>query len=278
VFLGLLLLGTAAYLAWRGWSFYTLSLEERVEHPEFRQLRPTGFLGAGYGFVATALVFANLFYLVRRRFAGTAALGSLRVWLDVHVFTGLLAAVFVAFHSSFQLRTPIATATAGSLAMVVLTGMIGRLLHALVPRNDRSALEDATARLEDVLPGAGLPVLAAARAFAVPHVPANASLARALGMLPALRRVARDRREAVAAVIEAHTPPTRLDRRTRRALRRAAALTADAAAGEARAVGATAILRSWRSLHRLFAILMLLTVALHAGVAWHYGYRWIFSR
>jgi hypothetical protein len=29
-------------------------------------------------------------------------------------------------------------------------------------------------------------------------------------------------------------------------------------------------------MHRFFAILMLLTVALHVGVAWHYGYRWIF--
>ena len=39
----------------------------------------------------------------------------------------------------------------------------------------------------------------------------------------------------------------------------------------------TALLRSWRGLHRFFALLMLASVLLHAGVAWHYGYRWIFG-
>ena len=38
-----------------------------------------------------------------------------------------------------------------------------------------------------------------------------------------------------------------------------------------------ALLRSWRGLHRFFALLMLAAVLLHAGVAWHYGYRWIFA-
>ena len=36
------------------------------------------------------------------------------------------------------------------------------------------------------------------------------------------------------------------------------------------------VLRSWRGLHRLFAILMLVTVVVHVWVAWHYGYRWRF--
>ena len=30
-------------------------------------------------------------------------------------------------------------------------------------------------------------------------------------------------------------------------------------------------------LHRFFALLMLAAVLLHAGVAWYYGYRWIFA-
>jgi hypothetical protein len=48
------------------------------------------------------------------------------------------------------------------------------------------------------------------------------------------------------------------------------------AVAEARASGMAALLRSWRGFHRFAAFLMLLAVALHAGVAWHYGYRWIF--
>ena len=44
-----------------------------------------------------------------------------------------------------------------------------------------------------------------------------------------------------------------------------------------RSFKASAVLRSWRSMHMFFAILMLLTVVFHIGIAWHYGYRWIWS-
>ena len=100
-------------LAMRGWSFYVLSLEDRVEHPDYRQLRPSGLYGNGYGWVAAMLIVLNLSYLVRRRLGG-ARLGSMRIWLDVHVFTGATAAVLVSFHSAFQLRTRIAALSAGA--------------------------------------------------------------------------------------------------------------------------------------------------------------------
>ena len=48
-------------------------------------------------------------------------------WLNLHVFTGLVGTVLIMFHSAFQFRTPIALATAGSLGVVVLTGIVGSL-------------------------------------------------------------------------------------------------------------------------------------------------------
>jgi hypothetical protein len=38
------------------------------------------------------------------------------------------------------------------------------------------------------------------------------------------------------------------------------------------------MMRSWRSLHRFLAILLIVSVVLHIGVAWYYGFRWIFDR
>ena len=128
----LVVAGLTAVLLYKGWSFYALSLEDRVEHPDFRKLRPSGLLGNGYGWVAALLVVMNLSYLVRRRLAGSR-LGSMRMWLDIHVFTGLTAATLVTFHSAFQLRTPIATISAASLGVVVLTGLIGRFLCSRSP-------------------------------------------------------------------------------------------------------------------------------------------------
>lgn len=152
VFLALVLIAISVGLAYRGWTFYLLSLEDRVEHPEFRTLRPSGVLGNGYGWVAAMLVVLNLSYLVRRRFGG-ARLGSMQAWLDIHVFTGLLAASLVSFHSAFQLRTPIAATSAASLGLVVLTGLIGRFLFALAPSGGRERLRQALDGMEAVLPG-----------------------------------------------------------------------------------------------------------------------------
>jgi hypothetical protein len=51
----------------------------------------------------------------------------------------LLAASLVSFHSAFQLRTPIAATSAASLALVVLSGLIGWFLYALAPAGARAS-------------------------------------------------------------------------------------------------------------------------------------------
>lgn len=269
IVLTMIVVGLGALLLHRGWSFYTLSLEDRVEHPEFRRLRPSGMLGNGYGWVATLLVVLNLSYLVRRRLAGTR-LGSMRVWLDLHVFTGLTAATLVTFHSAFQLRTPIAATSAASLGVVVLTGLIGRFLHALTPAADRERLREALDAAEAAWPGSRRGLSTAIEALPGPQLPSNASLLRSLLAIPRWRRTARARREALTLILPLRTGSTR-------AQRRVAKLLLTAAGRDAGSSGMAALLRSWRGLHRFFALLMLAAVMLHAGIAWYYGYRWIFA-
>ena len=46
---------------------------------------------------------------------------------------------------------------------------------------------------------------------------------------------------------------------------------------DALAVGFTSLLQSWRAFHRMLAVLLILLVPIHVGVAWLYGYRWIFE-
>ncbi|MBL8626450.1 MAG: hypothetical protein JNK64_34355 [Myxococcales bacterium] len=266
--LGLLVCLAAVAMARRGWSFYGLSLEDRVEHPDFRKLRPSGIIGMGYGFVAAGLVILNLSYLVRRLIASSNRLGSMRVWLDLHVFTGLMAAVLVVFHSALQLRTPIAKTSAASLAVVVLTGLIGRFLYALTPP-DASRLRLALDGLEAAAPGARLQATAILDGLPAPRLPANASLLRSLITIPRWRRVASQRTSALRVLEPPRAEATPDVRAAWRELHKASK-------AEARASGMAALLRSWRGLHRFFALLMLIAVGVHAGIAWHYGYRWIF--
>ncbi len=267
--LALVLVAITVGLAYRGWSFYRLSLEDRPEHAEFRRLRPSGVIGNGYGWVAAMLIVMNLSYLIRRRFGGSR-LGSMRVWLDIHVFTGLIAASLVSFHSAFQLRTPIATASTVSLGLVVLTGLVGRFLFALAPAGERERLRAALDAIERELPGQRTELADAIQSQPGPVVPANASLLRSVLAIPAWRRASKTRRTMIFAIL---SPRSEMSP----ALRKVSAELSRAASAEARASGVSALLRSWRAIHRFFALLMLTAVVLHAGVAWYYGYRWIFG-
>jgi cytochrome b561 len=269
VLLALVLVAVTIGLAYRGWSFYQLSAEDRVEHPDYRTLKASGLLGNGYGWVAALLIVLNLSYLVRRRF-GQSGFGKMQTWLDLHVFTGLVAATLVSFHSAFQLRTPVATTSTASLAAVVVTGLIGRFLYALAPTGIRERLRDALDAVEAAHPGHRAELSEGIAQRPGPTIPANSSLLRSVLTIPKWRRAGRDRAE----VIDMLLPPKK---QMSKALRRARKDLHEAAAADARASGMSALLRSWRGLHRFFALLMLAAVLLHAGVAWYYGYRWIFA-
>jgi hypothetical protein len=259
-----------------GWDFYVLELDSRIEHPAYDALRPSGSHGYAYGVSGTVLIFLNLLYLARRRLA-RANLGSMRTWLDLHVFTGVVGAGFIIFHSAFQLRSPLAITTAVGFAVVMVTGFIGRFLYALAPRPDQNLLSAAIARLEGLLPGIGPHVEHVVRAFPIRDVGGSPSLLRALAALPGWRRTARGRRQAIRFVVENAPAMSRMDGERERAVRAAGRKVERAAALEVRGEAAATLLCSWRSLHRFFALLMLMCVIVHVTMALRYGYHWIFS-
>jgi hypothetical protein len=273
--LGMFLL-VCGVLFLHGWDFYVLELDSRIEHPAYDALRPSGSHGYGYGVSGTVLIFLNLLYLARRRLA-RLNLGSMRTWLDLHVFTGVVGAGFIIFHSAFQLRSPLAVTTAVGFAVVMVTGFVGRFLYALVPRSDQNLLSAAIARLEGLLPGIAPHVEHAVRAFPIRDLGGTPGLLRALAALPGWRRTARHRRQAIRFVAESAPAMSWMDGKGARDVRAASRQVERAAALEVRGEAAATLLSSWRSLHRFFALLMLMCVIVHVTMALRYGYHWIFS-
>ncbi len=269
-------IGLGLLLFLRGSSFYLLDLEARVEHPEFRKLRPSGFIGHGYGIAGTGLILTNLLYLVRRKLAHWK-LGSMRAWLDGHVLTGLLGSVLVLFHSALQVRTTIAATTSVSLAVVVLTGVVGRFLYALAPKREVHATVSLLADVEFAVPGLGGRIATALKEVPPYTLKGEARLIPAIFAIPRWRRSAKLRRRTVRNVINASVDPSRYGRADRRKLKKLFRSVEKSASQEVRSIAAATILRSWRSMHRFFAILMVLAVTIHIGVAWYYGYRWIWE-
>jgi dihydropyrimidine dehydrogenase (NAD+) subunit PreT len=138
-------LATAALiLAWltvKGWDYYTLPRAERLHSPLHGSLRPAGSWGHGVGIVATAFMLLNFFYPVRKRARSLAGVGSIRGWLDFHMFVGFMSPLVIAFHAAFQSNNQLATGTAAALLVVVLTGIFGRFIYGLVPSSGGKEVE-----------------------------------------------------------------------------------------------------------------------------------------
>lgn len=267
----------AAFPLTRGMDFYRRTLDARFDHPDYRVLSPGGMIGHGYGILGTALILTNLLYLARRRLAWLP-IGSLARWLDLHVVTGLSGSILVLFHSAFQLRTPIAMATSASLSIVVLTGVIGRYIYALTPRTGDATIEDRLQELDESIPTFSDAVRKALRECPTTRLPANASPIRVILTIPRWIFEARRRRRAVRRAAKNNARLSSLKKSEPKFVKGIVKEIARLSAGELDRIAGGSLLRLWRSLHRSMAIMMVLSVTLHIGVAWFYGYRWIFSK
>ena len=275
----LFLSAAAAALSWRGYDYYRQSLGDRALHPDYRVLNPAGIIGHGYGMVGTALILTNLLYLVRRRFAKwlPSWAGSMKFWLNLHVFTGLTGSLLVLFHSAFQLRTPIATVTSVSLGIVVVTGLIGLYLYALVPKAGLKPLKDRLAEIQPLLPGVAKRVEEFVKTAPVTRLPMDASILRAVLTMPRWILEARGRRRGMGEAVRGDKLARVVEVKDPKFVRALIQELGELAAAEIDTHAGGAVMRSWRSIHRFLALLMILSVSVHIGVAWYYGFRWIFS-
>ncbi len=106
----------------------------------------------------------------------------------------------------------------------------------------------------------------------------DASFLRTCLTIPRWVLEARARRHGVARAARADKL-FRVLKRTEPALARAFVLEfGELAAKEVGSNAGAAMMRTWRSLHRFLAILLIVSVVLHIGVAWYFGFRWIFDQ
>src|SRR5438132_236790 len=157
-----------AWLALKGWDYYLLPRVARLHSPLHATLRSAGSWGHGIGIVATAFMLLNFLYPVRKRTRALSGMGSIRSWLDFHMFVGFMSPLVIAFHAAFQSNNQLATGTAAALLIVVLTGIFGRFIYGLVPASGGKALqisdvlgrwERLRARLQPMLDEADNPAL-----------------------------------------------------------------------------------------------------------------------
>lgn len=262
------------------WSYYRLPWESRFDASLHRQLRSSGSIGHLYGNVGIGLILGNLLYLVRRRFVHVPWLGSMRAWMDWHVFSGIVGPAFVLLHSAFTLRTWPAIVSAVSLAIVVVTGLFGRYLYRLVPRiadGRQEPAEELAADVDHALMdlhrlGPGSPQAAELVETRVETAVQNVGRSlTGLGAIVSTLRVLwrlRDLRGAARVVAAgAGAAPS------------AAVEIGRAAAGIGRLIARAELVDTlaraasfWRGLHRNLVVVMLIAASLHVSIAIYLGF------
>jgi len=129
--------------AYWNWDYYGLDAHVRAGTTMHDALRPSGALGLFFGVLACCLFVWNLTYLLKRSLRlGGFLPGSLRFWMGSHVFTGIFALLCVLVHAGFTLKNSAGGHALLGLAVVVVTGSIGRYLYAFVPRAANGAEMD----------------------------------------------------------------------------------------------------------------------------------------
>lgn len=184
------------------------------------------------GWAGTASMLVMQLYSVRRRVRALRRLGRLRAWLDAHIFLGFQGFVLVAYHGiGVSPSASLAALSFYGVAIVVMTGVVGRYLYGLLPR----------ARAYE------LHVMAAS-------VPGFVAPPTCLGLMDLVRRDLR-RRDALRAVRR----DAALTDDERAAALRAIELATRIAVLEI----AERYFARWTVLHRPLALVLLATTTLH---------------
>jgi hypothetical protein len=126
----------AVLFAFRGRDYYAAPLEVRVYGPGHALLRPSGPVGQTFGIVGALLMLVPFLYMARKRVSWLKGAGSLKTWLEIHLFCGVVGPVLVTFHTAFKFGGLIAAAY-WSMVIVVLSGFVGRYLYVRIPRSIR---------------------------------------------------------------------------------------------------------------------------------------------
>lgn len=130
--------GIAAYIfiGLDGWAYYTTPATVRGYTPGHQLLRPAGRVGHLFGVIGFVMMLAPVAYAIRKKARRLQRFGTMKIWLDVHVFCGVIGPVFVTFHTSFKFGGLISVAY-WSMVAVVSSGFVGRYLFNRIPRSIR---------------------------------------------------------------------------------------------------------------------------------------------
>jgi hypothetical protein len=279
IFLVLVGLSAAIAVGVHGLSYYLSPISERAFRADHPLLRPSGYFSHGLGIAgATMITIGVITYSTRKRLRALWNLGRLSMWLEFHIFLCLLGPVLVVYHTTFK-AGGIAAISLWCMLSVAASGIIGRFLYVLIPRNIKgSELDSQAINVEFDKIGAALKesdigarlVKIVDTEFSSIERPSN--FGQTVSTLVHLVRVkSRVRHSTKQLLARSHLPHD-----TARKLSGAVSMRASLIQKSIVLLQVEKLFYYWHAIHVPFTAMMFITLAVHVGVSLWLGYRWIF--
>lgn len=265
-----------------GLPYYLLTLPERPHSDMHTQLKPAGIWGHGLGIIGTAMVLLLLLYSARKRLLMGLRFGTLRRWLDIHIFFGIMGPLLITLHTAMKFNGIVSISYFSMLA-VAFSGVFGRYVYMQIPRDNRGhalGLEDARENVAgiqralvedlDASPEAiGAIEEFASRAGATAGSKFRGILVSMRDDLTINRRARRLRRRLTGGP---NPVPKNIVNQVIALARESSILQRRVALLDSM----SDLLHYWHVFHKPFAYVMLFIMVIHVGVAVAFGYTWIF--
>ena len=157
-----LLVCAVVFIGLGGWEYYRAPLGTRGYLPEHSLLRPSGPVGLTLGVAGVASMLMTLPYALRKRWRALAKVGTMKQWLEVHIFFGIVGPILITLHTSFKFNGLISV---GYWLMMTVwaSGFVGRYLYVRIPKTIRGVelsftqVQDNVSRLQHQLETTSLP-------------------------------------------------------------------------------------------------------------------------
>ena len=267
------------YLAFQGYDYYQLTNELRFDHPNHQILKPSGLLGHGLGIVGSLLMIIGVsIYMLRKRVKFFSRFGILKHWLEFHIFLCTLGPILILYHTAFKFGGIVAVSF-WSMIAVALSGVIGRYIYLQIPRTiegremslneinqTKGALNQKLATLYNLDESVLEAIVQAVSKR--PDRSGNSMVKRSIAKFIFERNTIKE----VKAILRKHQISGKGFQEVMKLIRAEINLNRKID----RLITMQNLFKYWHVAHLPFALLMLIIMLVHVGVAITFGYRWVF--
>jgi hypothetical protein len=270
---------TFVLLVYWGYSYYLTSFEERPFHEAHAWLKPSGPMGHGLGIFGTLLILIGVFsYIGRKKNKFLPGVGSLKYWLEFHIFLCSVGPLLILFHTAFKFGG-IVSISFWSMVAVVLSGVVGRFIYIQIPRTIQGR-ELSLTEIKEMKDGMNLALknkygLGEDTYQKLMSVTQRATALTGVELSEGTNAPSSERK-AIKADVKKIIEQSGLSGRDKKGVMKLFRNEMKINARIKRLQLMQTLFKHWHVAHLPFALIMLVIMVIHVAITITFGYRWIF--